>query len=112
MGGFGAEGERAVVPDDSILSIERLEPCVAEPAVVVHGPAVRQGLEQERRDPRSLVTGEDFPDRCTDCRFEDAEPDRAAEVASACRSPAKHKRTVDFFRLEPRVSSPVCRTGR
>jgi hypothetical protein len=110
--GNSRDRERAVVADDSILGVERLEPELAQPVLVVGGLAVRQGLEQEAGDPGPLVAVEDLLEHGAARRLDDAETDRAAEIATPGRSPAKHERPADFARCDPCVGRPTGGGGR
>src|SRR5205085_9245044 len=98
----GRDRERAAVADNSVLRVERLEPELAQPALIFRRSAVRQRLEQEHRDPGPVEAVEDLFDRRTACRLEDAEANAAAEVTTTCRRPTYHKRTADFLRPETR----------
>src|SRR5205085_231755 len=46
-GSHGRDRERAAAADDSILSVERLEPELAKPVLILAGSAVGQRLKQE-----------------------------------------------------------------
>src|SRR5206468_1190116 len=101
----GRDRERAAVAGNAVLRVERLEPELAQPALIFRRSAVRQRLEQEHRDPGPVIAVEDLFDRRTVCRLEDAEADRAAEVTTACVF------AYSSVGLNSRISVPAVTTG-
>ena len=104
--------ERRVAANESVVSVEGLEPALHQPALVLRRPAGRQRLQEEHRDAGAGVAVENAVERGGCRRSHDTESDHAAEVAAAGRSPGEDGRSRDFPRPEAHAGGPFGRCCR